>query len=74
MLVLSRKMGEKILMPAQGIVVTVLEVRGDKVRVGITAPPDVIVYRDEVWSRMHPDSQVIREGALASNPQDTPRD
>ncbi|GIW82744.1 MAG: hypothetical protein KatS3mg105_4551 [Gemmatales bacterium] len=52
MLVLSRKYGEEVVLPDQGIVFTILEVRGDKVRVGITAPTNIPVYRREVWTRI----------------------
>jgi len=34
------------------IVITVLEVRGDQVRLGIKAPRDVDVHRDEVWAEL----------------------
>jgi carbon storage regulator len=51
MLVLSRKPGEQILVPQYGLVVTVVAVEGTTVRLGIAAPPDVAVYRDEVWRR-----------------------
>lgn len=47
MLVLSRKMGEAIHIGG-GIVVTVVELRGDKVRLGIAAPREVPVHRSEV--------------------------
>lgn len=47
MLVLSRKKDERILI-GDGVVVQVIEVRGDKVRIGIVAPPDVAVDREEV--------------------------
>lgn len=47
MLVLSRKVGEKLLI-GENIVITVTEVRGDKVRIGIEAPPDVRVLREEL--------------------------
>jgi len=47
MLVLSRKESEKIRL-GDSIVVTVVRVSGDKVRLGIEAPPDVIVLRDEL--------------------------
>jgi carbon storage regulator len=50
MLVLSRKLGERIVIDDH-IVVTVVSVQGDKVRVGITAPPDVRVDRQEVHRR-----------------------
>ena len=47
MLVLSRKQAERIKL-GDSIVVTVVRVSGDKVRLGIEAPPDVIVLRDEL--------------------------
>lgn len=47
MLVLSRKLNESVVINDQ-IVVTVIEVRGDKVRLGIQAPRDVPIHRSEV--------------------------
>lgn len=47
MLVLSRKSNESIIIGAD-IKVTVLEVRGDQVRLGISAPQEVTVHREEV--------------------------
>jgi carbon storage regulator len=47
MLVLSRKLNEGIVI-AGGIKVVIVEVRGDKVRLGIEAPKDVPVHRKEV--------------------------
>lgn len=47
MLVLSRKRDERIVI-GDNIVITVVEVRGDKVRLGIEAPNDVPVHRQEV--------------------------
>lgn len=48
MLVLSRKKNEEIVIN-HNIVITVVEVRGDKVRLGIEAPTDVSVHRREVY-------------------------
>ena len=48
MLVLSRSAGESVMIGSD-IVVTVLEVRGDVVRIGIDAPRDVKVHREEVF-------------------------
>ena len=48
MLVLSRRIGESI-MVGDEVVVTVLEVRGDVVRVGVQAPREVKVHREEVY-------------------------
>lgn len=47
MLVLSRRVGERLVI-GDGIVVTVIEVRGDGVRLGIDAPRSVRVHRAEV--------------------------
>jgi carbon storage regulator len=52
MLVLSRKKNESIVVN-NNIVVTVVEIRGDKVRLGIVAPKDVPVHRQEVYDAIH---------------------
>lgn len=48
MLVLSRKKDEKIIIGDQ-ITLMVIEIRGDKVRLGIDAPKEVTVHRQEVY-------------------------
>ena len=48
MLVLSRKKGEKIVL-YDNIFVEVIEIRGDKVRLGVEAPKEVSVHRNEVY-------------------------
>lgn len=48
MLVLSRKKDEKIII-GDRITIMVIEIRGDKVRLGIDAPKDVSVHRQEVF-------------------------
>jgi carbon storage regulator len=52
MLVLSRKTNESIVINDQ-VTVTVVEIRGDKVRLGITAPREITVHRQEVWDAIH---------------------
>jgi carbon storage regulator len=47
MLVLSRKESERIRL-GDSIVLTIVRVSGDKVRLGIEAPPDILVLRDEL--------------------------
>jgi carbon storage regulator len=47
MLVLSRKLGEKIVI-GDNILVTVVKIDRNQVRIGIEAPPDVLVYREEI--------------------------
>jgi carbon storage regulator len=51
MLVLSRKLGERVVVPDLGLVFTVLAIDGKGVRLGIAAPPVVKVDREEVWQR-----------------------
>lgn len=51
MLVLSRKRDEQI-MVGDDVVITVVDVRGDKVRLGIEAPESVSVHRREVYERL----------------------
>ncbi len=48
MLVLSRKKNESIVIN-ENIVITIIEIRGDKVRLGIQAPRDVSIHRSEVY-------------------------
>lgn len=48
MLVLTRGLKQKIVIGDQQIIVTVLEVKGGRVRLGIEAPPDVTVRRMEL--------------------------
>ena len=50
MLVLSRKESERIRL-GDSIIVTVVRVSGDRVRLGIEAPPNVLVLRDELQTR-----------------------
>jgi carbon storage regulator len=59
MLVLSRKESERIRL-GDSIIVTIVRVSGDKVRLGIEAPPDVVVLRDELKPKA--------EAAPAANP------
>jgi len=56
MLVLSRKLGERILVPHCDLTVTVVAIEGKTVRLGISAPAEVGVYREELLReiRMQP--------------------
>jgi carbon storage regulator CsrA len=52
MLVLSRKIGERILVPHCEMSITVLAIEGNTVRLGVSAPAEVGVYREELWQRV----------------------
>ena len=51
MLILTRRVGES-LMVGEEITVTVLGVKGNQVRIGIDAPRDVAVHREEIFNRI----------------------
>lgn len=67
MLVLSRRIGESINI-GDDVTVTILDVRDNQVRVGIAAPRDVPVHREEVFYRIKADilEGKIEEGALGA--------
>lgn len=51
MLVLGRKKDE-VIMIGDSIRLMIVEIRGDKVRIGIDAPRDIAVHREEVWLKI----------------------
>ena len=52
MLVLSRKIGQEIVLPRENVRITVIGTKGNTVRLGFAAPPDTPVHRQEVWDRI----------------------
>lgn len=51
MLILTRRVGESVMI-GDDVVVTVLGIKGNQVRIGINAPKDVSVHRDEIYRRI----------------------
>src|SRR5271165_665168 len=68
MLVLSRKKNESIIIN-DNITVTVIEIRGDKVRLGIEAPKDVTVHRREVYEAIQSQARNSEQGARIGRPE-----
>ncbi len=64
MLILTRRVGET-LMIGDEVTVTVLGVKGNQVRIGINAPKDVAVHREEIYMR------IKRENEAGTGPADT---
>ena len=51
MLILTRRVGEKLII-GENVIVTVLGVKGTQIRIGIDAPPEVQVHREEIFKRI----------------------
>jgi carbon storage regulator len=68
MLVLSRKKNESIIIN-DNITVTVIEIRGDKVRIGIEAPKDVTVHRREVYEAIQSQARMSDQAAKIGRPE-----
>ena len=68
MLVLSRRPNESIVINDK-IVITIIEIRGDKVRLGIEAPRDVPVHRSEVYTAIQNAAETAVPAPDGSVPQ-----
>ncbi|MBL6753777.1 MAG: carbon storage regulator CsrA [Proteobacteria bacterium] len=58
MLILTRRIGET-LMIGDDVTVTVLGVKGNQVRIGVNAPKDVAVHREEIYERIAGEQEVL---------------
>ena len=62
MLILSRKINEKVVI-GDDITISVIEIRGDQVRIGIDAPKTVKVFRQEVFDAIKAENKAAFESA-----------
>ena len=63
MLVLTRKQGERIIIGEGGdISIVVVELRSDRVKIGINAPKEIPVHREEVWLQIKEEERKKDEG------------
>ncbi len=69
MLLLTRKLGENIRI-GDDVKITIVEVKGNHVKLGIDAPPSVKVHREEIYERIQAENRRLREQdpALAPSP------
>ncbi len=68
MLILTRKLGETIRIGNE-IKVTIVEVKGGQIRVGIDAPSDVVVHREEIYEMIR-EQNIVAAGYSDSSNQD----
>ena len=67
MLILTRRVGETLVI-GDDVTITVLGVRGNQVRVGVNAPKDVAVHREEIYQRIQ--DEKTDENSFENNEKD----
>jgi carbon storage regulator len=71
MLNITRRRGERVVL-GDDVFISVLEVSGQTVRLGIEAPRSVRVYREEIWLEVKRENEAAAHAAGASMPADLP--
>lgn len=73
MLILSRRTGESLVIDDRKITITVLSVKGNQVRIGIDAPKNVSIYREEIFKRIQNaiESKVNKTDGVVQEEKDT---
>jgi carbon storage regulator len=67
-LIITRRPGEKIVL-GDDITVTVMEVSGQTVRLGIDAPKELPIYREEIWAAVKQENEAAARGPLPRLPR-----
>ena len=67
MLNITRRAGERIIV-GEDIIVTVLEISGQSARIGIEAPRDVTIYREEIWADVKRENEAAAAGGATELP------
>jgi carbon storage regulator len=71
MLILSRRVGERLII-GEDIFIEILGVNGRQVRIGIDAPKDISVHREEIYQRIQQQGPEEEERYMASRPDKKP--
>ena len=66
MLILTRRVGEKLVI-GENVTITVLGVKGNQIRIGIDAPPEVQVHREEIFQRILKEREELDGTTVTSN-------
>jgi carbon storage regulator len=67
MLVITRRNGERICL-GDDVTITVLEISGSSVRLGIDAPSEIPVYRHEIWAAVKQENQAAANASITRLP------
>ncbi|MWP62832.1 carbon storage regulator CsrA [Gilliamella sp. Pas-s25] len=62
MLILTRRVGETLII-GDDVVITILGVKGNQVRIGINAPKEVSIHREEIYNKIHQHQDVNDESS-----------
>jgi carbon storage regulator len=71
MLILTRRAGERVFI-GEDVLVTVMEVSGQTVRLGIAAPDGLPIYREEIWLAVKEENRAAAEAATDELPTAPP--
>ncbi len=69
MLILTRKPGESLYI-GDSVKITIVEIKGNQIRVGIDAPTDLRIYREEIYMQILEENRTAAEGVMSGNALD----
>ena len=67
MLVITRKAGERICLGDE-VTITVIEISGSNVRIGIDAPAEIPIYRHEIWAAVKAENRAAAQTSIKDLP------